>query len=82
MKGGNIALDEKSIREILRIGALANHLVIQKHNDLLDRTLKTSPDLQPFASTYRVNAPPRQAADGKFYIPDPNRPGKYLQQVR
>jgi hypothetical protein len=29
------------------------------------------------------SAPPvegaRQASDGKFYVPDPNRPGKYLQ---
>lgn len=23
----------------------------------------------------------RQAADGKWYIPDPNRPGKYLEVV-
>lgn len=23
----------------------------------------------------------RQAADGKWYLPDPNRPGKYLEVV-
>lgn len=28
------------------------------------------------------NAQPRQAADGKFYVPDPARPGKYLQVVQ
>lgn len=27
-------------------------------------------------------AQPRQAPDGKFYVPDPNRPGKYLQVVQ
>lgn len=26
-------------------------------------------------------AAPKQAADGNFYVPDPNRPGKYLQVV-
>jgi len=25
---------------------------------------------------------PRQAPDGKFYVPDPNRPGKYLQVIQ
>ena len=27
-------------------------------------------------------AAPRQAPDGKFYVPDPNRPGKYLQVIQ
>jgi hypothetical protein len=27
-------------------------------------------------------AQPRQAPDGKFYVPDPNRPGKYLQVIQ
>jgi len=36
---------------------------------------QASPAQQP-------QAQPRQAADGKFYVPDPNRPGKYLQVVQ
>lgn len=36
------------------------------------------PNYQPQQSSGPIA---KQAPDGKFYIPDPNRPGKYLQQV-
>jgi hypothetical protein len=36
---------------------------------------------QPAQAQPQSNAP-RQAPDGKLYVPDPNRPGKYLQVVQ
>jgi hypothetical protein len=92
MSGGDIKLDESSIRRILDIGVRAAQARIAQHNTLVDRTLKSSPDLQRYGETYHVDipttgktvaAPPvpgaKQAPDGNFYVPDPNRPGKYLQ---
>jgi hypothetical protein len=79
MVGGQIELDEKSIRKILDIGMRAAQAAINKHNDLVNRTTKVSPELKKFSNTYRVDAPPTRAPDGNFYIPDPDRPGKYLQ---
>ena len=37
---------------------------------------------QQAQNTPAQNQQPRQAADGKFYVPDPARPGKYLQVVQ
>lgn len=37
-----------------------------------------------FNASYGSEAPepPRQAPDGNFYVPDPNRPGKYLRVIQ
>jgi hypothetical protein len=38
-----------------------------------------------FGASQRSGVPsqaPRQAPDGKFYVPDPNRPGKYLEVIQ
>lgn len=43
-------------------------------------TGQRSPQPAPQASPAQ-NAP-RQAPDGNFYVPDPNRPGKYLQVIQ
>lgn len=41
------------------------------------------PQAAAAASTPAIQQPtPRQAPDGKFYVPDPNRPGKYLQVIQ
>lgn len=36
----------------------------------------------PAKSQTPAQSAPRQAPDGNFYVPDPNRPGKYLQVVQ
>lgn len=36
----------------------------------------------PAIQTPQGNVQPLQAPDGEFYVPDPNRPGKYLQVVQ
>lgn len=47
-------------------------------------TVRQMPQQQgaPQQQASAQNAQPRQAADGKFYVPDPARPGKYLQVVQ
>lgn len=40
------------------------------------------PSQQPSAPLATPQAAPRQAPDGNFYVPDPNRPGKYLQVIQ
>lgn len=57
MAGGNIKLDEKSIRRILDIGEQAARVRIQQHNGLADRTLKSSEALKDYGSVYRVEQP-------------------------
>ena len=57
MAGGNIKLDEKSIRRILDIGEKAARVRIDQHNSLTDRTLKSSDSLKGYGDVYRVEAP-------------------------
>ncbi len=57
MAGGNIKLDEKSIRKILDIGEKAARARIDQHNGLADRTLKASDSLKDYGSVYRVEQP-------------------------
>lgn len=57
MAGGNIKLDEKSIRKILDIGERAARSRIDQHNGLTDRTLKSSESLKDYGSVYRVDQP-------------------------
>jgi hypothetical protein len=57
MAGGNIKLDEKSIRKILDIGEKAARIRIDQHNGLADRTLKSSDSLKDYGSVYHVEQP-------------------------
>jgi len=57
MAGGNIKLDEKSIRKILDIGERAARLRIEQHNGLTDRTLKSSEALKGYSDVYRIEQP-------------------------
>lgn len=43
---------------------------------------KQSSPSAPAAPAAPANAQPRQAPDGNYYVPDPARPGKYLQVVQ
>ncbi|KRQ03338.1 hypothetical protein AOQ71_31945 [Bradyrhizobium manausense] len=66
MAGGNIKLDEKSIRRILDIGERAARARIDQHNNLAERTLNSSDALKDYGTVYRVEQPgqyqPRQQA--------------------
>ncbi len=57
MAGGNIKLDDKSIRRILDIGEQAARVKIDMHNGLVDRTLKTSEALKTYRDVYAVTPP-------------------------
>lgn len=57
MGGGNIKLDERSIRRILDIGERAARARIDQHNKLSDRTVKATEALRGFADVYRVQQP-------------------------
>lgn len=57
MAGGNIKLDEKSIRRILDIGEKAARTRIDQHNGLADRTLKSTEALKGYSDVYRVEQP-------------------------
>jgi hypothetical protein len=57
MAGGNIKLDEKSIRRILDIGERAARARIDLHNGLTNRTLKSSEALKGYSDVYRVESP-------------------------
>jgi hypothetical protein len=84
--GGDIELNEGSIRSILNIAEAKARYQIEQHNKFIDKISGASGETQPYAESLKVDLPPaakqppanaRQAPDGKFYIPDPNRPGKY-----
>jgi hypothetical protein len=53
---------------------LAEHA---QKNPLFPQGAKTGP-----AKTGPAQQQPRQAPDGNYYVPDPNRPGKYLRVVQ
>lgn len=72
MSGGNITLDEKSIRRILDIGERAARAKIKQHNALVGRTIKANDALQQYADTYNVAAPaPYQRAQAVKGAPPP-----------
>jgi hypothetical protein len=84
--GGDIELNEGSIRRILDIAERSAKYKVDQHNQFVDKISSASGEAQPFAQSLKVDLPKlgkqppanaRQAPDGKFYIPDPNRPGKY-----
>lgn len=57
MAGGNIALDETSIRKILDIGERAARSKIDTHNTTAGRIIKSNEALQPYSDVYRVETP-------------------------
>lgn len=57
MAGGNITLDEKSMRRILDIGEKAARGKIDQHNALVDRIVGANEGLKGAKSAYVVSAP-------------------------
>lgn len=57
MAGGNIKLDEKSIRRILDIGEQAARAKIASHNDNTTKMVKSNEALKDYGDVYRVEAP-------------------------
>lgn len=57
MAGGNINLDESSIRKILEIGERAARSRIDTHNTTAGRIIKSNEALQPYSDVYRVETP-------------------------
>jgi hypothetical protein len=88
--GGDIDLNEGTIRRILDIAEKSARYKIDQHNSFVDRISGASGEAQPYAQSLKVEAPPapkqppanaRLAPDGNYYIPDPNRPKQYLKWV-
>jgi hypothetical protein len=88
--GGDIELNEGSIRRILDIAERSAKYKIDQHNQFVDKISSASGEAQPFAQSLKVDSPPaakqppanaRLAPDGNYYIPDPNRPKQYLKWV-
>jgi hypothetical protein len=84
--GGDIDLNEGSIRSILNIAEAKARYTIDQHNEFVDNISGASGEAQPYAQSLKVKVPPaakqppanaRLAPDGNYYVPDPNRPGKY-----
>jgi plasmid stability protein len=57
MAGGNITLDEKSIRRILDIGEQAARVRIAQHGKTVENAVSTTESLKPYKSNYLVEAP-------------------------
>jgi hypothetical protein len=57
MAGGNINLDEASIRKILDIGERAARSKIDTHNATAGKIIKSNEALKPYADVYGVEAP-------------------------
>lgn len=57
MAGGQITLDERSMRRILDIGEKASRLKIGQHNSLVGRTLEANEALKGQGAVYEVQAP-------------------------
>lgn len=57
MAGGNINLDETSIRKILEIGERAARSKIDTHNTTAGKIIKSNEALQPYSDVYRVETP-------------------------
>jgi hypothetical protein len=57
MAGGNINLDETSIRKILEIGERAARAKIDTHNTTAGKIISSNEALKPYTDVYRVEAP-------------------------
>jgi hypothetical protein len=74
MAGGNINLNETSIRKILEIGERAARSKIDTHNTTAGKIIKSNEALQPYSDVYRVDAPgqyqrPKGATPSMFSSP-------------
>ena len=58
MVGGDISLDETSIRRVLQLADKLNRGVIQKHNEQVDSMIKAQPNARAYLEPYRVAVPP------------------------
>ncbi len=67
MAGGNISLDETSIRKILDIGERAARSKIETHNANAGKIIKSNESLQPYRDVYTVEAP------GQYKAPQTRR---------
>jgi hypothetical protein len=88
--GGSISLDEGSITRLLDIMERASSVAIQGHMRRLDTVYPSdNPEYARERALFGVdyndpNTPPadypnaKKASDGKWYVPDPANPGKYL----
>lgn len=61
MAGGNINLDEQSIRKILEIGERAARAKIDTHNANAGKIIKSNDALKGYSDVYRVEAPGQYA---------------------
>lgn len=68
MAGGNINLDETSIRKILEIGEKAARSKIDTHNSTAGKIIKSNDALQPYSDVYKVEAP------GQYHAPKRQNP--------
>jgi hypothetical protein len=71
--GGDIALDETSIRRILEINDKINRETIKKHNADVDRVIKSSPAAAGQLEPFRVAMPP--PVTGRMQQPKPGPAG-------
>lgn len=60
--GGNINLDEGTIRRVLDVTERAARYKLQRHNDLADQMLSTQPDLQAVGPMLRIPVPAESMA--------------------
>lgn len=70
MAGGNINLNETSIRKILEIGERAARSKIDTHNSTAGKIIKSNEALQPYSDVYKVDAPgqyqrPKSSSEGQ-----------------
>jgi hypothetical protein len=74
MAGGDIKLNESSIRRIIDIGERAARAKIDAHNSSVSKMVKSNAALKDYADVYKVEAPgaykkAAQGAGGKFASP-------------
>jgi hypothetical protein len=73
MEGGDISLDETSIRRILDINDKIGRETIKQHNSNLDRVIKASPNAAGQLEPFRVQMPP--PIEGRMQQPKPGPAG-------
>lgn len=73
MEGGDITLDETSIRRLLDINDKIGRETIKKHNADLDRVIKSQPTAQGQLEPFRVEMPP--PIQGRKQEPKPGPSG-------
>lgn len=71
MAGGNINLDEKSIRKILEIGERAARYKIDTHNTNAGKIIKSNEALKGYSDVYKVEVP------GQYEAPKGQKAGQF-----